>query len=85
MKTARHTSHCARNLAVRRARQCSSFFEAIVGRSALANELRVVVRRNVLFDMIVEDIIVCDCNNGLVAYDVEFVHNREPQRSLVTS
>ena len=29
------TPHCARNLAVRRARQCSSFFEANVGSSGM--------------------------------------------------
>ena len=43
------------------------------------------MRRNVLFDLIVEDIIVCDGNYGLGAYGMTLVHNREPERSRVTS
>ena len=39
------------------------------------------MRRNVLFDMIVEDIVLCGGSCELGAYDVELVHNREPERA----
>ena len=42
------------------------------------------MRRNVLFDMIVEDIILCDGNYGVGTYGTELVHNREPEQSRVT-
>ena len=52
----------------------------------MLNQLhKTAMHRNVLFDMIVEDMILCDGNYELGAYDMELVHDMEPERSRIIS